>query len=570
MRKILTSVLSVAGLLAVVLAIASGPAAAQTAVVVTLTTDNVPGTYTISWETQGSCDPTMRDSSTSNATDGATGSYSRTVAVPGGTPPTATVDDQDDLDGAAGDTLIGEPAEFAVVTASHCRYTWDASFVSGLPGDKGVRCTVAEGVRDGDITPVDNAAFTENGFTYDVQADECTVMGLIHVLVNPTATIDDPTTTEYEGTYTPDGRYLPTNPTVGAVLSSEFSVTAGPVKNSDDECEAVTKETEVATGDPDTRNDDRVVVTIQVIQTTLENIADCDYDVVTALPDGFAAPGRTNEGKVTNFVVTPDMQLVRNADGDGNEEVPTSPALCGAEVSTAAGVDTIAGNDDDVKVTVSGDPCETPSVTVAVRSVYITQSVVGDATKVDSRYTVSVDDDDVDSGVVRNALSANARYTLTEDHKCGIPDDLPANLRGTGGISTIPSVTIVELREGYHNISTAVMSPTGLDEAGRYRAQRLALNYEADPCVVNAEVSHLPASCTAAVALQSADLTTGVDAKGRAIMRFDIACDETGGGAMDDSAADDMDDGADDMDDSADDMDDSADAMGPPEDIATG
>ena len=39
MRKILTSVLSVAGLLAVMLAIVSGPATAQTAEVVTFITD---------------------------------------------------------------------------------------------------------------------------------------------------------------------------------------------------------------------------------------------------------------------------------------------------------------------------------------------------------------------------------------------------------------------------------------------------------------------------------------------------------------------------------------------------
>ena len=98
MRKIMTSVLSVAGLLAVVLAIASGPATAQTAEVVTFTTDNIPGTYSVSWETQGGCDPTMRDESTSNATDGAIGTFSRTVAVPAGTAPDATVADHADLD----------------------------------------------------------------------------------------------------------------------------------------------------------------------------------------------------------------------------------------------------------------------------------------------------------------------------------------------------------------------------------------------------------------------------------------------------------------------------------------
>ena len=133
MRKILTSVLSVAGLLAVMLAIASGPATAQTAEVVTFTTDNIPGTYSVSWETQGGCDPTMRDETTSNATDGATGTYTRTVAVPAGTSPTAVV----------ANGIMGEVAEFAVVTASHCTYTWDAEFASGLGGDKGTRCALA-------------------------------------------------------------------------------------------------------------------------------------------------------------------------------------------------------------------------------------------------------------------------------------------------------------------------------------------------------------------------------------------------------------------------------------------
>ena len=61
MRKILTSVLSVAGLLAVVLALATSPASAAKDVVTIQsppddTVGNV-GTYTISWETRGSCDP---------------------------------------------------------------------------------------------------------------------------------------------------------------------------------------------------------------------------------------------------------------------------------------------------------------------------------------------------------------------------------------------------------------------------------------------------------------------------------------------------------------------------------
>ena len=197
----------------------------------------------------------------------------------------------------------------------------------------------------------------------------------------------------------------------------------------------------------------------------------------------------------------------------------------------------------------TGQPCLGLNVAVATKLVYITQSVVGD------------------SG------GGNARYTLTEDPACGIPDDLPDNLLGTGGVTTMPSVTVVELREGYFNISTAVLHGRVItDSAGRFTAPRLALNYEADPCIVHTKVTHLPDSCSATTAEQSNDLTDPDDldaSGGRAIIGFDVTCSDDMGDddAMDDSA-DDMDDG-DDMDDS-DAMDDSADAMGPPEDIATG
>ena len=54
-------------------------------------------------------------------------------------------------------------------------------------------------------------------------------------------------------------------PIHGAVLSTTFTVTATPVKNSDAECKIVTDETEVEENHPDTRNDDRVEVTLNVI-----------------------------------------------------------------------------------------------------------------------------------------------------------------------------------------------------------------------------------------------------------------------------------------------------------------
>ena len=76
MRKILTSVLSVAGLLAVVLALASSPASAAKQVVTIASPGgnaSPAGTYTVSWETQGGCEPGA-------GTSGATGSVTITVA----------------------------------------------------------------------------------------------------------------------------------------------------------------------------------------------------------------------------------------------------------------------------------------------------------------------------------------------------------------------------------------------------------------------------------------------------------------------------------------------------------
>ena len=55
MRKILTGVLGVTGLLAVVLAVSASPATAQE--LVRFSTDTDPGTYTVSWKTAGGCDP---------------------------------------------------------------------------------------------------------------------------------------------------------------------------------------------------------------------------------------------------------------------------------------------------------------------------------------------------------------------------------------------------------------------------------------------------------------------------------------------------------------------------------
>ena len=80
MRKIVVGVLSVAGLLAGVLVLSSGPASAA-GQVIRVYSATTAGTYTVSWNTQRGCDP-------GQGMDGASGAVSRTV-VDDDTPLTA-------------------------------------------------------------------------------------------------------------------------------------------------------------------------------------------------------------------------------------------------------------------------------------------------------------------------------------------------------------------------------------------------------------------------------------------------------------------------------------------------
>ena len=142
-----------------------------------------------------------------------------------------------------------------------------------------------------------------------------------------------------------------------------------------------------------------------------------------------------------------------------------------------------------------------------------------------------------------------------------------------GGIQTTGSVTVVELKEGFYNISAAVMGGgfTIVDEYDRTYAPRFALNKDGEACSFTAAVSHLPGNCDAAEDSISANAVTGSDSRGRVIVTFDIGCsDDTGADDADDAMGA-ADDDADDAMGAADDaMDDDADAMGPPEDVATG
>ena len=556
--------LGVAGLLATVLALASSPATSQQ--VVTIMTDDIPGSYTVNWETSGGCDPSKPDADTTISTDGATGSISRTVGRPAGTDDNAIITSEDFDTDTTAVVDRGKTVQFAIAIGIHCQYDWTASFTSGLPGDEGTRCSPVPGARDskldGDDSPQEAGA---NTFTFDVVADgggtECTEPGTIRVTVSPTPFGGDsahtfphahdpygahthgdviPRTQDHvhsgssathihdgglhthgtesrHGTYSDTGVYLLADPTWGAILNTTFTVTATPVKNSDDECETVTEETEVKDNDTDTKNDDKVYAELHVLQTTLEKSAPCAYDVVVELPEGFGTvPGNSdsNEAEVEGFISftanpTEHFGNTVDADGDAVDALATAsvtvPANCGQTVHTADDGST------NQKVACSFNYIDVlPSVAVAERSIYILQNVVGD------------------SG------GANARYSLTLDKECAIPHDLPENLVSdlVGGIQTTSGVTVVELREGFFNISAAVMGrlTTDIDDYGRTFAPRYALNSDGEPCSFTAKVSHLPDICDAAEDSISANAVTGADSHGRVLVTFDIGCEE----AMDD------------------------------------
>ena len=544
MRKILAGVVGVAGLVAVVLVASAGPASAQT--VQKFTTDGDPGTYTVSWSTNGGCDPSKPGDGRTLATDGASGSVSRTVAVPANTLPTASVTADSRVEN-------GTTAQMSVSTGTHCTYSWTATFTSSLGGSKGIACTIrgdnSSANRDGTITV--NTPGTDVTLTVEpgTGGDACTSMATIYVDVpRPTEDHDDDAKTAE----------VPDQPTSGAILHTTFSATATPVKDSNDECKAVTGETEVddkgSTVGDDATDDDTVGAKLRVLDRVLSvEATNCDYDVVVDVPAGFkTTSANSNTDKVesyTDLEVTP----TNAADASGGNAADLDAGDCGetryVDGDTGTGSTTAADNDDAVTVSCRYNYADvSASVAVAVRQVFILQNVVGDAG------------------------GANATYSLTEDKDCGIPADLPKGLTPSksGGIQEIKATVAVELREGFFNISGAVMNP----ESPSDPATRIALNEEADACVVKAAVSGLPGHCAADAADISADLASGVDAKGRAIVRFDITCAEPepepeapaddGGDMMDDGDGGDMmdDDGGDDIMDDAD--------AGPPMDAATG
>ena len=123
----------------------------------------------------------------------------------------------------------------------------------------------------------------------------------------------------------------------------------------------------------------------------------------------------------------------------------------------------------------------------------------------------------------------------------------------------------MELREGFFNISAAVMGreTTDADERGRTYAPRYALNDDGDACSFTAAVSHLPGNCDAAEDSITVDAVTGADSDGRVIVTFDVGCEADDGDGSGNGGGD----GGGDVQDRGED---GADAIGPPEDTPTG
>ena len=378
MRKILIGVLSVAGLLATVLALASSSATAQ--MVVAFQTDTEPGTYSVSWSTRGGCDPSRPNANTTLATDGATGTRSGTVSAPSGLPATASVTDPDVVVAAEGTPIInqGSRVEFSIAVAQHCTYDYSVAFTSSAGGSKGIRCAVGYSIRFGEENAVvmDGSrtgvlTFTEAPGTF---ADEIVLsvedgdadgaVALCNTVASVSVSIPRPSILDE------DDKIVPTQPHSGAILNTTFTVTANPVKDSNDECEAVSEETETKdvfdnNNGRDSTDDDTVGASLTVVQTPLsDESATCEYEVSTDLPGGFVPVTRnSHKADLEDYGLTPAMKLVDDDDPDtALAAVDTTLADCGQTVAPV-----IVGNDPVVK----GHRCITLDVEVALRNMYI-------------------------------------------------------------------------------------------------------------------------------------------------------------------------------------------------------
>ena len=248
MKKIIQSVLSVAGLLAALLALSSGSASAETGLITVDSTNVRGGTYTVTWEALGGCN------------SGSDGSVSKAVK-------------RTDSGGAL---TLG-----SFNTNNNCQYKFSATYVTdddagfnfpgGSPVAKGVRCaatTTPTGV-DGDTSTAASVSVTAS-------ATDCIDAPKVVFTVNGPA--DDPDTAADESADR------------AAVASRKWVITAKPTGKGADgneasaaaECAEVTGTTE--------KSGELQSVTLTVIKSGLLKegaSTSCQYDISVALQDGF-------------------------------------------------------------------------------------------------------------------------------------------------------------------------------------------------------------------------------------------------------------------------------------------
>lgn len=416
MRKILVGVLSVAGLLAAVLALASSPAAAVKDVI-TITSDTEAGVYTVTWRTKGGCNPGLGAS-------GASGSVTLTVV---------------DLTPNDDATNEGTEVETGVTIDDICTYEWKAVLAKA----DGSRCKVtipstgsARTLVAGDCNSVEKVTFTVAGYTTPASGG--------NAAVPPTAAV------------------------LGAIRNTTFTVTATEKVPSgakaDPQCATVSDETEV-------NDDGDNQVELTLVDDTF-NGRNCTYTVTAALPDGFATGAKGSNSAVV---------VMNGPPSDGSDPADNRATLGKAPATPS----TDALNAD-------------LEVTVATRTVYLVQNVIGDAGDVGVEYKYSA--------------------------SCGGPG-LPAALgarAGTnvGGIITNPAVTVVELRTGRFNVSAGIGDHTADGtKAG-------ALNEEAEACEAAVTVSGVPAGCS----VEHNSPVNLVSAGDRVIIEFTIDCTSAAAG----------------------------------------
>ena len=432
MRKILVGVLSVAGLLAVVLALASSPASAAKDVV-TVTTPTNAGEYTVSWSTKGGCDPGA-------GTSGASGSVTLTVAEssPGSGTGTAT--------------------ETGIVIETDCTYEWKATYTNAA----GVACAVTGTGTDGAIAVADTG-------TLALTAGTCVSTGKFAVTVRgsgtqigdcikvtPTETVPN-TADDCDVDDADDDNTLTTgvdagtrlavaadNKNVTATSATTFTITATPEKVNGkvpDGCNAVSEDTE-----KDYADDELQKATLEVTDVALGGAA-CTYTVTAALPAGFAA----GDGSLRS---TANLKKEQNPDATSNGPDGDAGSNCG----TATATDACADNGTIV----------VPDLTVSIGTVkvFLVQNVIGDAG------------------------GANAKYTY--EATCGV-SGLPGALTSTtsGGISTVAQHNVVELRAGRYNISAALPGGTATDGV-----QSMTLDAKGKACEGTIAVTGAPSSCS--------------------------------------------------------------------------